>query len=287
MTVPQRVLINSLPKSGTHLLAKAVELCGFQEHFGTQHPKNPIPVTPLFLNYREVRDGMLQQPAERQTDANIPIGTLTPVYADHRTMSEWLAAMPNHSYLIAHIVWTPILAPILAKHQMKQIFIIRDPRAVLASLLSFILDTKGMPKPHFLEADFKALSPAQRLELLLEGGEARHAGVTVTPFREIFHGMLAWQQEDHCLFIRFEDLVGVQGGGSTEQQEAAIRRIATHLGKSFDPELATRYEQIYNPNARTFRQGSIDGWKQHLDAASIERIQTYCHPLCTAAGYIV
>ena len=29
-----RILINSLPKSGTHLLAKAIEIFGYEEHFG-------------------------------------------------------------------------------------------------------------------------------------------------------------------------------------------------------------------------------------------------------------
>ena len=28
-----RILINSLPKSGTHLLAKAIEIFGYEEHF--------------------------------------------------------------------------------------------------------------------------------------------------------------------------------------------------------------------------------------------------------------
>ena len=48
-----RVLINSLPKSGTHLLAKAIEILGYQEHFDHEnHDSSPIP---WFLNYREVR----------------------------------------------------------------------------------------------------------------------------------------------------------------------------------------------------------------------------------------
>lgn len=284
MALAQRVLINSLPKSGTHLLAKAIELCGFREHFDSTND-DPQRITPLFLNYREVRDAMAQQSAERQAAAAIPVGTLTPAFVDAQTLSEWLAAIPTGHYLLGHIGWTPALAPILHEHQVKLVFIIRDPRAVLASLLPFILDTKGMPKPHFLEADFRALTPQHRLELLLEGGEAPHAGVTVTPFREIFHTMLDWQQEAGCLLVRFEDLVGEQGGGSTAQQEAAVRQIATHLGRPFDAGLAAQFTQIYSSNARTFRTGSITGWKQSLDKASAERIQAYCQPLCNAAGY--
>ena len=280
-----RVLINSLPKSGTHLLAKAVELCGFREHFDEQAVDDATRVTPLFLNYREVKTAMAQQSTARQQAANIPVGTLTPALADTATFGEWLAAMPHGSYLLGHLGWIPSLAPLLAQHDVRHVFIIRDPRAVIVSLLSFILDTKGMPKPHFLEADFQSMSPTQRLDLLLDGGFAPLANVTVTGFANIFHAMFAWQQEANCLLVKFEDLVGEQGGGSVQQQEQAIQRIATYLGKPLDESLQAAIQQIYNPNARTFRKGSIHGWQQSLDAATLERVNTYCQPLCTAAGY--
>lgn len=281
-----RVLINSLPKSGTHLLAKAVELCGFREHFDGQAMDDPMRVTPLFLNYREVKTAMAQQPSARQQVATISVGTLTPALVDTVTFGEWLAAMPQRTYLLGHLGWTPNLAPLLAQHDVRHVFIIRDPRAVIVSLLSFILDTKGMPKPHFLEADFQAMSPTQRLDLLLKGGFAPLAKVQVTGFANIFHSMFAWQQEADCLLVKFEDLVGEQGGGSVQQQEQAIQRIAAYLGKALDEPLQATIQQIYNPNARTFRKGSIHGWQQSLDAATRERINTYCQPLCAAAGYV-
>ena len=87
--------------------------------------------------------------------------------------------------------------------------------------------------------------------------------------------------------IRFEDLIGTQGGSSTAQQEATVQRIATHLGKPFDDAMAAQCQQIYSTSARTFRQGSINGWQQTLDNAQVKRIQRYCEPLCHAAGYSV
>lgn len=280
-----RVLINSLPKSGTHLLAKAIELCGFEEHFDPENMADPQRVTPLFLNYREVKQAMAQQPAQRQQAANIPVGTLTPTYADPQTFAEWLAAMPTGRYLLGHMGYTADLPPLLADYQVRHVFIIRDPRAVLASLLSFILDTKGMPKPHFLEADFRQLNAQQRLDLLLEGGYAPQAGVQVAAFRDIFHKMLAWQQDPQCLVVKFEDLVGEQGGGTQARQAACFERIATHVGRALDTELMGRFSQIYSTKSRTFRQGSIAGWQQSLDAASVERVRVYCQPLCDLAAY--
>ena len=71
---------------------------------------------------------------------------------------------------------------------------------------------------HFLEADFKSMSPMQRLIFVLEGGYAPQAAVTVQSFHDVYHSILAWRNQPNCLFIRFEDLVGEQGGGSLQQQ---------------------------------------------------------------------
>jgi len=35
---PTRILVNSLPKSGTHLLTKAVEIFGYNDYANTQKP---------------------------------------------------------------------------------------------------------------------------------------------------------------------------------------------------------------------------------------------------------
>ncbi|MFN7525644.1 MAG: hypothetical protein ACK5RD_21420, partial [Aphanizomenon sp.] len=74
-----RVLINSLPKSGTHLLAKAIEILGYQEHFDHEnHDSSPIP---WFLNYREVRKKLSDEEKLTSTEYSnekISIGALTP-----------------------------------------------------------------------------------------------------------------------------------------------------------------------------------------------------------------
>lgn len=282
-----KVLINSLPKSGTHLLAKAIELFNYQEHFAEQQAKPGNSKTPLFLNYREVRSAMAKQSAARQQSADIAVGTLTPAYVDAKSLESWLAAMPDMTYLLGHMGFHEQLPELLLRQQIRHIFIIRDPRAVLASLLEFILDTRGMPKPHFLEADFVLLDQEQRLELLLSGGYAPSAGLMIKPFADIFYNMLAWQDKPGCLLIKFEDLVGEQGGGNEQRQQQALKKIAEHLGQSFDMSLIRDDQNaIYSAESRTFRQGSAYGWQKSLDGDSLERIQDYCRPLCRMAGYL-
>ena len=47
-----RVLVNSLPKSGTHLLAKVIQIFGYHEYFTSD---NYISNTPKFLGSYEIR----------------------------------------------------------------------------------------------------------------------------------------------------------------------------------------------------------------------------------------
>ncbi len=274
-----RVLINTLPKSGTHLLSKAVEILGYHEHFDDPHAPNE---TPIFLNYREAKTAVARHNTGVSIeDRTIAVGTLVPFQVPLSIFHHWLEVMPLNRYILGHITWNPDLAPLLSELEIAHIAIIRDPRAVVASLLAFILDTRGMPQPHFLEADFKLLSNRERLDLLLNGGYAPEANVQIQGFAAVYRAMLAWQNEPDCLLIRFEDLIGSQGGGSEQRQQQTMIKIAQHLGCDVTSPMPT----VYNSTARTFRQGSIDSWKNSLDASTVDYLTDYCEPLCYEAGY--
>ncbi len=283
------VFINSLPKSGTHLLAKTVELFGYREHFADDAIQDdPARVTPLFINYREVKDALTRaqkQPAA-SADGTVAVGTLTPVYVDPSIFGAWLAALQPGHYLLGHVMYSPALRPLLAHLGYRHLFILRDPRAVVVSLLDFILETRGMPRPHFLQADFREMTAQARLDFILEGGTASRAGVTTQGFAAVYRALLKWEADPACLVVRFEDLVGPEGGGSAASQQATIARIAGHLGHSATA-AADRMATVFDPTSRTFRTGQIDSWQNEVDAASLAHLNAYCAPLCQAAGYEV
>lgn len=280
-----RVLVNSLPKSGTHLLAQAVDLLGFPEHPDAQYGGGPPTDLPPFLNYREVREALAGQgqstiPPETET---IRVGSLTPCPVPVSSLRTWLGALPAGHFILGHVLHSPALGPLLAELDYRQVFILRDPRAVVASLLAFILDTGRMPRRHFLEADLRALAPGERLNFILAGGYAPRAGVQVVGFAAVYRAALEWRESD-CLWLRYEDLVGERGGGSREAQRQAMERLAGHLGVAMDE---AQLSELYNPAARTFRTGSIDGWRQALASAERDRLEAVCAPLCAEAGYEV
>jgi len=275
-----RLLINSLPKSGTHLLSQAVEILGYKEHFKERDRKE----IPLFLNYREVKKRAVNL---KESDEKISIGALTANYVDSVTFRHWLSLIAPKQYILGHIPWTSLLTPILRDLNYRHIFIIRDPRAVIISSLPFFLDTGKMAGKHFLEDDFKLMTPSQRLDFILEGGYAVKAGVEIKSFAEVFRSMLAWYQEMYCLFIHFEDLIGEQGGGSSAKQKDTMEKICSYLDIPFDHTIASRLIEIYNPAARTFRIGQIDSWQTSMSSENIKKLNNYCQPLCQEAGYAI
>lgn len=278
-----RILVNSLPKSGTHLLAQAVSLCGYREHFADDG--NGVGGTPLFLNYREARDALALEPPAPENTATVAVGALASWPVPLPSLRRWLEAVPEGRHLLGHLPWTPLLPPLLAELGYRHVFILRDPRAVAVSLLAFILDSGKMPHRHFLEADLKDLPAARRLEFLLGGGWAPHAGLTIPAFTELYRSMLGWREDAGCLCLRYEDLVGEAGGGSAPAQRAAFAQLAAHLGLDEEEANAARATEIYNPEARTFRTGHIDGWRRQLDAADLARLEAVCTPLRRSLGY--
>jgi len=280
MTPPQRVFINSLPKSGTHLLTKAIELFGYQEYATHRSLFQMLLAqvglgTPRFFNYREANKSLKKFSFQKRT---IGIGAFAPYYVNSATLQYWLQNLTANQYIQGHIPWHTELETLLAKLNYRHFMIIRDPRAVLASLLSFILEARHTDMgAHFLEADFKLMSPPQRLNFILEGGYAPQAGVKVNSFATVYQSMLAWRGRPGCLLIRFEDLVGEQGGGYLVKQQAIVQKIALHLNMPFNNDRLLA--KIYDPSARTFRIGKIDSWKHSLDPESLERLIEYCIPL--------
>ncbi len=279
-----KVFINSLPKSGTHLLAKAVELFGYKEYSSSEEYTGD---TPKFLNFREAKKALQKasSSSNRKNGDKINIGVMTDCFVDTSLVTSWFDIIPERFYILGHIPWTPHLQPIFAELNCLHLCIVRDPRAVIASQLSFILNTGKMPEKHFLEENFKNMSYKQRVNFILTGGYASTVQLEIKSFAAVFHSILAWRNEQGCLLVRFEDLIGEQGGGSAEQQKKTVQQIASHVGKPFSEDVASNVKKIFNPSSRTFRTGSIEGWKGSIDLEILEILTAYCKPLCIESGY--
>jgi hypothetical protein len=62
--------------------------------------------------------------------------------------------------------------------------------------------------------------------------------------------------------VKFEDLVGLRGGRSTELQRRAVERVAAHASLSADERAMRLVETDLFGVGRTFRKGQIGGWRE-------------------------
>ncbi|MCK5926261.1 MAG: sulfotransferase domain-containing protein, partial [Methylococcales bacterium] len=217
------------------MLAKAAKTFGYQDYFTSDFT---LPIKrenfPRFLNHRQAinASGNTVSSAENNT---IGIGSLHlhPVTASD--LQDWLEIVPENNYIQGHIPENTVFNQLLQTLNYRHLIIIRDPRAVIASLVPFVNNAKNtLFKAHFLGDDFLKMSLEERFDFILTGGYAEQAQLQVKSFKAVYQSFYQWRDHSNCLLLKFEDLIGEQGGGEQEAQYNAITKIAQHLEIEFD-----------------------------------------------------
>lgn len=270
------VLANSLPRGGPFLLSSALAVLGYHKYAGATVNK-----TPAAFNYLEAKkalQGRVAHPGENM----IAISPFAPCYVEQDLMHDWLGMLSDEEFMMAHIPYAPALSDAMENLNCRHIAIIRDPRSLLLSLL---FDTHPMPR--FLIEPFATMSPTEQLEFMLSGGEIPEADMTLQPFAQVYRSMLAWQNSDNCLLVRFEDLVGSPGGGSEERQRQTVEQMAVFLGLPFDGVKDGELAVITDPSVSVFRMDQMSHWTDEVGADVMERVQTACEDLVAEGNYHV
>lgn len=288
------VLVNSLPKSGTHLLERALMLLGVTNREATR--SLPRRVTdrlglsaPPFIEHRSARRwSRVHLQGERYgPDAghSIPVGVFSPIYVPAPVMVSWLRPAVSGAFVKAHLPYDPGLATLFDQTGTRPITILRDPRAVVASMVPYVLDAGNFR--HGLKQEFQMRSEEERIDFVIEGGTAQN-GQPLLSLAEAFASVLDWSRHPGSLVVRFEDLVGPRGGGSAEALEVTLEAITGHLGIALTPEIRARMDEVFDPNSPTFRGGRVDGWRERLSPGQVARIEAAVGPeLFARAGYAV
>ena len=84
------------------------------------------------------------------------------------------------------------------------------------------------------------------------------------------------------LVVRFEDLVGMAGGGDKELQLKSIAELADWAGLS-EFNLAQVADELFG-GTHTFRRGKIGQWRS-LDKVLRDEVSNMLAPYVTAWGY--
>lgn len=236
-------IVNSLPKSGTHLLKKIIGLLPGMTtadlHLGPEQDRSDV-------------SGWLKD--------EIPLGVGRPRLMPQEQIRGMLASLEQGNFITGHIPYSRAMAELLQELDIKMVSIIRDPRDVAVSQAQFVVNSPGTP----LHDYYRTLSEGQRIMTAIVGVRQLPSGPVLRNLRERVESVRQWDSQPQSLLTSFERLVGPQGGGSRELQRREIGAIALHLGVECAPQEVDSVAGRAFGDTATFHKGMIGTWRRYF-----------------------
>ncbi len=241
---PPRVILIGPPKTGTHLLSDCLSSMPRMMFSGRHF------ALPEFLARGEHR--------EAQFDL------ASPPALDERRLNAFLGRCPQGMFVTAHARFHPVLRDLIRELGFRQILLLRDPRDVVISNMFFIKREPWLPNHAYYARVLQ--SDEERIMATIRGfGRDVAIDHPRASISEIFEGYAPWLHDPSTLVVRFEDLVGRRGGGSSEKQVDEIERIGVFVGRPLSRERAQQIAQrMYSEKSLTYRKGTVGDWRNHF-----------------------
>ena len=264
------VSVVSIPKSGTHLISEAMHNLDFTLRGVCGAPWSQRERT--HMGYWFKRLGLLTQLCNSGS------------YAWEHTVGPADSAKPpmpapwtgNKCFVIHELPLDKIDGALYrsweASDTVKFIFNYRDPRACLNSYVHYLRDDQHMePAPGQLayRAILRGLDFQRALDFAIDDPDFPGKQHFLTSAWMLYH--------PDVLNVRFEDLV--ESISSPSQMRNTLYRISKHVGA------AHSNKSPYSRKALTFRQGTVDGWREDWKPRNLRRYSELYGRLLQTYGY--
>ena len=272
VNAPPRILINSLPKAGTNMLSKLLDLAGLRWNHVCFDSRLIVRATPWVRLWRKV---------SQWNGEEVMVGIGAPVSVPRRLIEKHFERLAPHSYIKAHVGYTSAIVRLAEEHDIKPMIIIRDPRDVIVSQVHYVLNT---PK-HFMHHAFAGMASREGcFDAAIDGG---FFGRTfLENIRARCLSLDVWLQSPRSIVVRYEDLVGTGGGGSEELQRETVAKLFRSSGiVKTDEEVRSIAAELYGPGKRTFRKGKIGEAGSELTVAQLARMDDMLGDVYARWGY--
>lgn len=256
-----RVLINSLPKAGTHVLSTLLKLLPGMIHSGQHY----------------VLDDFRQHEERPRIWGDIP-------EIDWVKLERTFASFNKGQFMTAHFAAVPKLIELLDALDYRTLFIIRDPRDVVVSSSIYMASLERHIMHGRYAEDFK--TPEERIMATITGFPADDRGRGAESIGQKVDRYLPWLTSSSVHSCRFETLIGPAGGGTAEGQQREIEGIARHIGRSPTPQqIEGLAHRTWSPKSPTFRKGRIGDWRNHFTDEHKEAFKRVAGQHLIALGY--
>ncbi|EDY81312.1 Sulfotransferase domain superfamily [Verrucomicrobiia bacterium DG1235] len=241
------VLVNSFPKSGTHLLSQILGVLPGLRDWGNFWASNPS----LTLKER------------------------APV-----KMAKSIRGVASGELVCAHLNYSEPVAEALRDKNIVHYFIYRDPRDVVVSEAYYLAH---MNRWHRMHNRFKRLgSQTERVLLSIRG--LPEGGVRYPNIGERFKMFEGWINNPSVCSITYEDLVSER---QEEVLRKIFCHYEDQVGAGIDVEemVAASQEAIDPHRSHTFRRGGSGGWKADFNEDLTSAFKAATGDLLVKLGY--
>ncbi len=157
----------------------------------------------------------------------------------------------------------------------------RDPRDALVSMATFLASDgfRGIRKAPEAQLYSPGFAKLAKLEDRIDAALSDQC----LPLFQDYERAVSFYRHPAVCNVSFEELVGREGGGTLDAQQAAVDRVASFLGIPCDA--AETAGTLFDPQAFTFHKGQVGTWRKVLSDAQQAAFSAR-HPGLTAAlGY--
>jgi hypothetical protein len=247
-----KVLVTTLPKSGTHFANILFPALGYKRHF---------------CDIDDITQGMIDPDAE--------------VRRQHaERLVKIVEAMPDNAFIIDHVPFHSALIHWLIKRDVRVVTLVRNPYDFVVSLSHHLRKhpTERAPTDIGLHALQHWICRHQN--------EDAHGQLQQPMAKRYLKRFDGWVGDDRVFVLRFEDIIGPRGGGSFSRQIAVGAELCDFLGLDLDKAgIARAFARSFNRRVALFRKGQIGSWREEMAPNTADLIRQVFGPLMRSWGY--
>ena len=259
------IFVNTIPHSGTHLVTALLDQMGYThtQLFNRLYTKKPFfrRWQRAGINWRT--STALGNYARYFSKDEVPVSVASPRMAKSGVVANLLSAAQDGEYIIGHMPYSEEGNKLIQKYISKTITIIRDPRDMALSMLSHTRERPSHMAYMYLYSQLK--TDNERLTAVVNGYDNKFG--RLVGLEAMYRSMLSWGNQSGNILLKFEDLVGEQGGGDNAVQYDVVTRVLNHLelaGQMSDEKILSMGSESFGKTT-TFRKGQIGKWTDLLD----------------------
>lgn len=241
ITKTKKLFLNSIPKSGTHLLTGLIQQLGFT-HSGLIVSASTADESPAH-------------------DSGLLVGISSPARINVDYFSSIISKIDSNSFHYGHVPYSDQLHEALEKFDLAMILLYRDPRAVALSLVNYVLRLPEHPY-HDYFASCSSLDEQIKSIALGAANSFNENKPLFLPLNDWYDAVMGWVNYPKAHFLSYEDVVGEKGGGNQRTQRDTLLKLASFLDLTSNLEqVRSLQSSVFDTTSPTFHSGQIDSWQ--------------------------